>query len=374
MRPILVLIRKEFQQILKDRPMLMILFVMPIVQLFLLGYAVTTDVKHLRIGFLDDDNSALSRQMISSIEHCGYFDVIGFASSRGQLESWIQMGDADVGLVIPTDCAAGLETGLGASVQILVDGQNSNVSSIGLGYAVGILQDISSDLLIFKQFIRTKSSSLRILEARTSVFYNPDLKSVYYMIPGVVTVLLTVTTMLLTGMGVVREKEIGTLEQLLVTPILPIQLVIGKLVPFAILGFLELSLALTVGMVWFRIPFEGSLLWVVLGTLLFLLNTLGIGLFISTITSTQQQALFIAWFFMIFGMIMSGFFYPIENMPLWAQHITLINPLRYYLAILREVLLKGSDLIQLAPEFLSLTVIGWAILALTVFRFKSRLS
>ncbi len=212
-----------------------------------------------------------------------------------------------------------------------------------------------------------------MLEARSSVFYNPDLKSVYYMIPGIVTILLTIVTMMLTAMGLVREKEIGTLEQLLVTPIRPYQLLIGKMIPFVILGFLELCIILLFGMLWFRVPIEGNAAVVVLATMLFLLSTLGMGLFISTIASTQQQAMFIAWFFMVFGLLMSGFFYAIENMPYWAQIVTLVNPLRYYLAILREVFLKGSGIQDLVNEFVVLTVMGISILTATIARFRARL-
>lgn len=374
MRPVLVLIRKEFQQILRDRFMLAIIFMIPVVQLFLLGYAVTTDVKHLKLAILDEDRSGMARQIGASLEHCGYFDLVGWAESRRQVEAWIQDGKADLGILIPLHFNAGLETGRSPAVQILVDGQNSNTSAIGLGYATRILQEISADILSSKQAVKAQPQPrVHLVEAKTRIFYNPDLKSVYYMIPGVVTVLLTVTTMMLTGMGLVREKEIGTFEQLMVTPILPAQLLMGKLIPFAILGFLELSLALSIGAVWFHLPFEGNLALVALATVLFLMTTLGIGLFVSTISSTQQQALFIGWFIMIFGMLMSGFFYALENMPNWAQMLTLLNPLRYYLAILREVFLKGSSLQQLHREFVALAVIGVSVLSLTVARFRARI-
>jgi ABC-2 type transport system permease protein len=374
MKPILVLIRKEFQQVLRDRLMLPIIFVMPLVQTFLMGYAVTTDVKHQRLIILDEDHSASTRDIVASLKYCGYFDLEGYAESRKQLHRTIQTGKADLGVLFPIDFEADLETGKSPTVQLIVDGQNSNTSAISLGYVVGVLQDFSQQIIFKKGIIgRQNTATIHLLEGRTRIFYNPTLESVYYMIPGIVTVLLTVVTMMLTAMGLVREKEIGTLEQLLVTPIRSYQLLIGKLVPFAILGFFAMSIMLFFGTVWFGLPFEGNVGVVALATVLFILSTLGMGLFISTLASTQQQAMFIAWFFMVFGLLMSGFFYAVENMPLWAQRLTLINPLRYYLAVLREVFLKGAGIQHLQFEFAALTIMGLSILTLTIARFRAKL-
>jgi len=374
MRPILVLIRKEFQQVLRDRPMLAIIFIVPLVQIFILGYAITTDVKHIKLVVYDEDRSAESRRLVAGLEHSGYFDLLSFPGTRKEVENWIFEGRADLGVIIPRHFAADLQTGRSPVVQVLLDGQNSNASSLALGYTAGILQEFSTNILSEKLLIGApRKASMHLLEARSSVFYNPDLKSVYYMIPGIVTILLTIVTMMLTAMGLVREKEIGTLEQLLVTPIRPYQLLIGKMIPFVILGFLELCIILLFGMLWFNLPFEGNAAVVVLATMLFLLSTLGMGLFVSTVASTQQQAMFIAWFFMVFGLLMSGFFYAIENMPDWAQIVTLVNPLRYYLAILREVFLKGSGIQDLVNEFVVLTVMGISILTATIARFRARL-
>jgi ABC-2 type transport system permease protein len=374
MRPILVLIRKEFQQVLRDRLMLPIIFMMPLVQTFLMGYAVTTDVKHQRLVILDQDRSTSTRDIVTSLRHCGYFDLEGYAASRNQLGDFIYNGKADLGVIFPSDFEADLEMGRSPMVQIIVDGQNSSTSSISLGYVVGILQDFSQNIVFERRTVDARqAASIHPLEGRTRIFYNPTLESVYYMIPGIATVLLTVITMMLTAMGLVREKEIGTLEQLLVTPIRSYQLLIGKLVPFAILGFFALSIILLFGTVWFGLPFEGNVGVVALATILFILSTLGLGLFISTVASTQQQAMFIAWFFMVFGLLMSGFFYAIENMPVWAQRLTLINPLRYYLAVLREVFLKGAGIPHLQFEFVALAMMGLSILTLTVARFRTKL-
>ncbi len=374
MRPIFVLIRKEFQQILRDRSMLAILFVAPLVQLFILGYTVTTDVKHLKLAYVDEDRSTFSRRLEASFRYSGYFDMVVPGAPRRDAETALHAGKADLIVVVPEAFSADLELGRSPAVQIIVDGQNSNLSALGLGYATGILQEISSDVIINKVVQSGAAGRIHLLEARATVYYNPNLESIVYMLPGIITVLLTLTTMLLTAMGLVREKEVGTFEQLIVTPIRPLQLLLGKLVPFALIGFAELTLALVVSVVWFDLPIVGSLFLVALAAFLFFGATLGMGLFISTISSTQQQALFIAWFGMVFGMLMSGFFYPIENMPEWAQALTLLNPLRYLISILRAVFLKGSLLSHLYLDFSALAALGGIIITLTILRFRSRIA
>jgi len=374
MRPIIVLIRKEFQQIFRDRPMLGAIFLMPLMQLFLLSYAVTTDVKHLKLAVLDEDRSGLSRQIASNLENSGFFDLVVQAASRREVEKVIFSGRADLAMIIPAHFSRDQQEGRSPSLQIIVDGQNSNTSSIGLGYATRILQDISRDLMVEKLQTTGRAGGIRLIQAQPRVFYNANLESVFYMIPGIVGVMLTVSTMLLSAMGLVREKELGTFEQLMVTPILPAQLLFGKLIPFALLGFMQLTLSLLIGLAWFQLPFLGNPLLVALAAFLFMLTTLGLGLFVSTISATQQQALFIAWFFMVFGLIMSGFFAPLENMTPWAKAITLVNPLRYLVSILRAVLLKGSSLQHLYFDFLMLAALGISILSLTIARFHSRIA
>jgi len=374
MRPIFVLIRKEFQQILRDRPMLASILVMPLIQLLILSYAVTTDVKHLKLAVLDEDRSSLSRQMSAALQNSGFFDIVSRPESRTDIEFAIYAGRADLAVIFPVHFDRDVQSGRSPALQIIVDGQNSNSSTIGLGYASRILQNYARDMIIEELIATGQTQRLRLIQTASRVWYNPDLKSLFYMIPGIITIMLTVSTMLLSAMGLVREKEIGTFEQLIVTPIRPAQLLIGKLVPFALLGFLQLTLSLLFAFVWFRLPFEGNPLVIVLAAFLFMLATLGLGLFVSTITSTQQQALFIAWFFMIFGLIMSGFFAPIENMAPWAQTVTLFNPLRYLIAIMRAVLLKGSGVEDLLRDFLALAALGITILGLTVARFRSRIA
>ena len=374
MRPIFVLIRKEFQQILRDRPMMASILVMPLIQLLILSYAVTTDVKHLKLAVLDEDRSSLSRQMSSALQNSGFFDLVAQPVSRQEIDTAIFAGRADLAVIFPVHFDRDVQQGASPAMQIIVDGQNSNSSTIGLGYASRILQNYARDMIVEKLTAAGRTQHLRQIRTVSRVWYNPDLKSLFYMIPGIITIMLTVSTMLLSAMGLVREKEIGTFEQLAVTPIRPAQLLIGKLVPFALLGFLQLTLSLAFAFIWFRLPFEGHPLLIVLAAFLFMLATLGMGLFVSTITNTQQQALFIAWFFMIFGLIMSGFFAPIENMASWAQTVTLFNPLRYLIAIMRAVLLKGSGLQDLQSDYLRLAALGVAILSFTIVRFRSRIA
>lgn len=372
MRPILVLIRKEFQQILRDRPMLVIIFLAPLVQLVVLAHAVNTDVKHLRLTVLDQDRSSLSRQITANLEYSGYFDMVPAPGSLRRAEDQIQDGDASLAVILPQNFSRDLETGRSPAVQVLVDGQNSNNASLGLGYVTAILQQTSRDILVQRLAASGRSANVHLVESQTRVFYNPNMESIYYMIPGIITVLLTITTMMLTSMGLVREKEVGTFEQLIVTPIRPGQLLVGKLFPFVVVGFVELTIVLGFSVLFFGMPVAGNLLLLALSAMLFLMTTLGAGLFVSTISSTQQQALFISWFFMIFGLLMSGFFYPVENMPDWAQIVTLANPLRYSVSILRAILLKGSGLMDLHQQYLSLATLGVVILTVTIARFKAR--
>jgi len=348
--------------------------VMPLIQLLILSYAVTTDVKHLKLAVLDEDRSSLSRQMSSALQNSGFFDLVAQPVSRQEIDAAIFAGRADLAVIFPVHFDRDVQQGASPAMQIIVDGQNSNSSTIGLGYASRILQNYARDMIVEKLTAAGRTQHLRQIRTVSRVWYNPDLKSLFYMIPGIITIMLTVSTMLLSAMGLVREKEIGTFEQLAVTPIRPAQLLIGKLVPFALLGFLQLTLSLAFAFIWFRLPFEGHPLLIVLAAFLFMLATLGMGLFVSTITNTQQQALFIAWFFMIFGLIMSGFFAPIENMASWAQTVTLFNPLRYLIAIMRAVLLKGSGLQDLLSDYLRLAALGVAILSFTIVRFRSRIA
>jgi ABC-2 type transport system permease protein len=375
MQQILYILRKEFQQILRDRFMLAVLFVVPIVQLFILAYAITTDVKHLSTVICDLDRSAASRELVEAFHHSGYFDLNHFTSRQKDIKRYLDAEKAVIGLVIPVNFSRELKSGTSPNVQILLDGQNSNSSVIAMGYSQRIIQQFMMQKL--KDTLRKNpdvAEMIHQVEPETRVWYNPNLKSAYYMIPGIIALLLTMITALLTSLAIVREREIGTLEQLMVTPIRPYQLILGKIIPFAVLGYIEFSIAMVIAVIWWRIPFIGSIPTLAAYIAAYILTTLGLGVFISTTVKTQQQALFFCWFFIIFALLMSGFFFPIENMPESLQYLTYLDPLRYFISVMRELILKGAGFKQMWQEMAALIIFGAVIFSLSVLRFQKRIS
>ena len=374
MKKVFYLVRKELWQVFRDINMLRIIFIVPMVQLFVLGYAITTDIKNLDILICDYDNSALSRNLVERFSHTDYFDVAKSGCAPGHVEHHLFTGRADLALVIPHRFGRDLETGNRPEVQILVDGQNSNTAAVAAGYTNRILfafmQDHAATPAMAGAFVA--ASRPRFISPEGRVWYNPELKSVYYMIPGIISILLTIVTMLLTSQAIVKEREIGTLEQLMVAPLSPWQIIAGKTLPFAVLGFIEMGVAMTFGVLWFSVPIVGSLPLLALMAAVFILTTLSLGIFISTLVETQQQALFVSWFFLVSFILLSGFFYPIDNMPGWVQVITYLNPLRYFIEILRELFLKGAGLDVLWPELACLAAIATAVFTLAIVRFRNR--
>ncbi|MBN2143619.1 MAG: ABC transporter permease [Candidatus Aureabacteria bacterium] len=375
MKKIIFLIQKELLQVSRDRNMLRIIFVIPLVQLLILGYAITTDVKNLDLILCDFDHSNLSRDLMNHFSYTEYFHIVPFSGKNGEIEKKIRAGRALIALVIPDQFGKEIEKGSVPEIQILLDGQNSNTSAVALGYCNRILlQFARKNMALHRRSDPFHAVKTKIIRSDSQVWYNPELKSVYYMIPGIISILLTIITMLLTGLAIVRERELGTLEQLMVTPVKSWQLIAGKTIPFAILGFIEMGIAMTFGVLWFKVPFLGNLAFMTLLAAVFILTTLGLGIFISTLVNTQQQALFISWFFLVCFILLSGFFYPLENMPAWIQWITYINPLRYFIQILRELFLKGAGLTALWPELAALSGMGIGIFFMAVIRFKKRIT
>ncbi len=367
------LVKKELWQVTRDPNMLRVIFVVPMIQLLVLGYAITTDIKNLDILICDQDDSAVSRNLVERFSHNEYLTVKPLPCRAGQIEQHIFRGDVLLALVIPEHFGRDLENRESPEIQILLDGQNSNTTAVALGYCNRILLEFVRDNLAAAAGRNPRlARSIRFIEPVSRTWYNPELKSVYYMIPGIISILLTIITMLLTGLAIVKEREIGTLDQLLVTPLSSWQIIAGKTIPFAFLGFLEMGFAMTFGVLWFKVPIVGSLPLLAVLAAVFILTTLGLGIFVSTMVDTQQQALFMAWFFLVSFVLLSGFFYPIENMPGWVQVITYINPLRYFIEILRELFLKGAGLSVLWPELLSLLTIGVSIFTLATVRFARR--
>lgn len=374
MRVIFHIMVKEFLQIRRDRRMLGLSLISPILQLVLLGYAATIDIRMIPMVVHDQDRSSESRELVAQFTNSGYFQLQSTASSSREVDQAIADGKAWVALVIPPDFSRRLLQRKTATLQLIGDGSDANSCNIGLGYASQIVtrysRSIAADIL--EQNPQMKLPG-RVL-AETRVWYNPDLKSRNFMVPGVVALVLMIITMTLTSIGIVKEKEIGTLEQLLVTPITPYQLILGKLLPFVIIAIVDVTLVLTVARFWFEVPMRGSipLLYALSGV--FVLTTLGLGLFVSTISKTQQQAMMTAQFFVFMPFIyLSGFTFPIENMPQAIQYVTYLVPLRYFITIIRGIFLKGVGIAELWPETLALVAFGVAILTLSVLRFRKRL-
>jgi len=375
MKKIIYLVRKELRQVRRDPNMLRIIFVVPLVQLLVLGYAITTDIKNLDLIICDQDRSVLSRDLADRFAHNDYFVVQPCACLSNQSETYLRQRQAVLVMIIPRGFSRDLELGRSPELQILFDGQNSNTTAVAMGYCNRILLRFMQDSPAGARLGSAGGAPrLQIINPISRAWYNPELKSVYYMIPGIISILLMIITMLLTSMAIVKEREIGTLEQLLVTPLAPWQIIAGKTIPFALLGFLEMGIAMTFGVLWFQVPIVGSLLLLAGLSAIYILTALGMGIFISTLVDTQQQALFSAWFCLVSFILLSGFFYPIANMPDWVQLITYLNPLRYFIEILRELFLKGAGIKVLWPELLCLAGIGVSIFTLATFRFSRRTS
>ena len=360
---IAALIRKEIYQVGRDPMMLQIIFLIPLIQLLVLGYAINTDVKDIRLAVYDHDRSQLSREYVKSLTAGDYFVSREVRAPLLQSERTFRENRHDAILVIGNDFARDLtETGK-TTVGLIVDGTNANSAAIATGFAGLMTQKFSLNL----------SRQKIPIELRQKVLYNPESESVYFMVPGIVAVLLTMVTAMLTSMAIVREREVGTLEQLLVTPINKTALLLGKIIPFALLGYLEMSIALAFGVIYFGIPFAGS--WILLYglVLIFLFTTLGTGIFISTVSRTQQQAMFYAWFFMIFIILTSGFFIPIQNMPTSIQYLTYLNPVRYFMTIIRGIMMKGAGIDTLYPSIIAMVLFSVSIFTVASLRFAKRL-
>jgi ABC-2 type transport system permease protein len=361
---LLAVMKKELLQIVRDRNMLRMIFLMPIIQLLLLGYAINTDVKYINTAVYDNDKTELSREYVSSLSAGNY--LITGSSPYSILESDIGFKENDytVAMIIPKGFSEKLRLGEPVTVGMLIDGTNANSASIAMGYTNVITSQ-------FNRRVTGLNIPIKLEERR---LYNPEAQSINYMVPGIVAILLTMITMSLTSMAIVREREIGTLEQLLVTPISTSALILGKIIPFAILGFLEMSAALFFGILWFNIPFVGS--WGLLYGMAFiyLFTTLGIGMFISTISNTQQQAMFYTWFFSIFAMLTAGFFTPIANMPKSIQYLTYLNPMRYFMKLVRAIMMKGASIDVLYPEMFAMIIFGAVLFSFSWLRFSKRVT
>lgn len=368
------IIRKEFIQIFRDRRTLMIILFIPIMQLFLLGYAATNDIRNIPLAVYDQCNCAESRALINAYSSADYFKLTRYASSEAEVRQWIEDGSASAALIIPPDYNTSLAKGQ-AQVAFILDGSNPTSASTAYSAATLIGQSHATAIMVEKLALSGINTDRLTppVEVRPRVWFNPDLRSSYYMIPGVIGMILSAITSILTATSVVRERERGTIEQLIVTPIRPWELVIGKILPYVILAFIDTFEVLAFGHFWFGVPIRGSLGLIVGASGLMLLSGLGIGLFASTIANTQQEAMLSVWMTLLPSIFLSGFFFPLEAMPKILQWLSYIIPLRYYLVILRSVMLKGSGFSAIWLECLALLVFGIAILLAAAMRFRKRL-
>jgi drug efflux transport system permease protein len=359
---------KEFIQVFRDKRMRFFLFVPPLVQLLMFGYVVSLDVNNIHTAYLDYDKSPESRELARRLEASGYFTIKQRPASAGEIRELMDKGEVLCAIQVNRGFQKDLKKGGPAEVQVIVDGTYSNTALIALNYTNRVVAKYSQDLSA--PLIKNARAGV---DMRTTAWYNPELKSRVYFVPGVIASIIMLVSLMLTSMAVVREREAGTMEQLMVTPIKPIELMIGKTLPFAAISFLDMLLVTAVGVFWFEVPIRGSLVLLLASTAIYLLSVLGTGLFISTISKTQQQALMAAMFFNMPAILLSGFAFPIENMPPFFQYVTYLNPLRYFLIVIRGVFLKGSGIGVLWPQIAPLLAIGIVVIGLSALRFRKRL-
>jgi len=367
------IIRKEFIQILRDPRTLIMIIIIPIMQLFLLGYSATNDVRNVPLAVLDQSKSTESRALLDAYKAADYFRIAYTVQSEAEIETLISRGDARAAVIIPPDYANRLNDG-NAQVAFILDGSDPTSASTALSAAQLISQAHSTKLLT-ERFART-GQNMRIqppVQVRTTVWYNPDMISAYFMIPGVIGMILYAIAAILTASSVVRERERGTIEQLIVTPIRPWELIVGKLMPYVILGFFNTIEVLAVGHWWFGMPIRGDLGLILILSVVFLATGLGIGLFASTIANTQQEAMLTVWMTLLPSIFLSGFFFPLEAMPAVLRWLSYLMPLRYYLVIIRSLLLKGVGIEMIQTDVLAMTLFAVGIMTAAALRFRKRL-
>lgn len=370
---LLAIVRKEFIQIWRDPRTLMIILIFPILQLFLLGYSATNDVRNVPLAVCDQSHSVESRALLDAYRAADYFKVAFAVNSEAEMRQIVESGQAKAGLIIPPDYARQLKEGT-AQVAFVLDGSDPTVASTSLSAAQLIGQKHATDVLSEKLARSGQGLAIHLpVEIRTTVWFNPDLASAYFMIPGVIGMVLSVLTAMLTATAVVRERERGTIEQLIVTPIRSWELIVGKLVPYTILSLFNMVEVLALGHWWFGVPVNGSLMLVLVISTLFLISGLGIGLFASTIANTQQEAMLTVWMTLLPSIFLSGFFFPISAMPPALQAISYAIPLRYYLVLIRALMIKGVGPDVLWGDAISLVIFAVVIMTAATLRFKKRL-
>jgi ABC-2 type transport system permease protein len=369
------MLKKELTQVLRDKRTRILLIGPPLLQTLIFGYAATLEIKHVPTAIIDYDNTQVSRDLVSRFEQSRYFDVRAKVADRAQLVPMIDRSEVLAAIQINSGFAEDIRKGQTAKVQVVVDSSNSNTALVALGYINQVAARMARDYQMRSIELTApgQKQSLPQIALETRPWFNPDLSAPWFFVPGVIGNITMIVVLMLTAFAVVREREIGTLEQIMVTPISRFEFIVGKTVPFFLVGFMNITMISLVGTLWFQVPLRGSLSVLALGASLFLLSALGVGLLISTICSTQQQAMISGFFFVMPAIVLSGFGSPISSMPQWLQYVTYINPLRYFMVILRSVYLKGVGLDVLWPQMLALLVLSTVILGTAVLRFSKSL-
>ena len=364
------LVRKEFIQLFRDKKNRPLLIIAPFVQLLVFGYVLSTDVRDVRVGVVDQARTRESRLLMDALNANRTFRITHYMNHPKELEELLLRRKVDLALKIGPDFSERIRKGDSAPVQILADGSMSNMASLRIAYTSLVLEEFNQSMIEERYKQRLDYGKI---DARIRTWYNPNLDSRNFFVPGVVAVLIMILSLLLTSMAIIREKESGTIEQLIVTPLRPVELILGKTIPYIIITQTLMIIVITFAIVWFSLPMKGNFLLLIAAACLFLLSTLGVGLFISTISATQQQAMMTTFFFILPFFMFSGFVFPIASMPTAIQWLTYLNPLRYFLVIIRGVFLKGVGLEVLWPQFIAMMVLGLIVFVSAVKRFKKRL-
>lgn len=370
---LLPIIRKEFIHIRRDPRTLIVMFIAPLMQIVLLGYAATTDVRNVSMALFDQDHTPQSRSLTESFVASGQFSVAQVVNSQDDLTRLIDSGQVRAGLIIPLGFGSDMVSGRGAQVVFVLDGSDPTVASSSLSSARLIGQAESVRIQQQIQARRGLTGGNMPLEVRTRVWYNPDMTSAVFMIPGLIGLVLQLQATLLTSSAIVREREQGTMEQLIVTPIRPLELIVGKILPYALVAMLIMGEVLLIGTAWFKVPIKGDLLQLLVSSALFMVSALSIGLLVSTVANSQQEAFLLTFLTLLPSIFLSGFIYPVAAMPMFLQLVSRIIPLTYFLIVVRSIVIKGTDISLLMPQIIALTAFGVVLLGAASLRFRKRL-
>ena len=364
------LVRKEFILLFRDSRNRRVLVAAPIIMLLLFGYVVNYDIRDIRVALVDQSRTRESRMIIDAVSANKIFRITHFPKDQQEVDTLLLKGKIDLGIKIGHDLSRKIRKGETAEIQVIVDGSMSNMASVRMAYTVMVIDKLNRQLLRELYPLRMDYGKI---DGRVRTWYNPNLDSQHFFVPGIVAFVVMLITLLLTSIAIIKEKEAGTIEQLIVTPLKPIELIMGKTIPYIIISLTQMVVVTIIAIFWFEIPLSGSVFLLFIATCIFLLSTLGVGLFISTVSKTQQQAMMTTFFFILPFFMLSGFVFPIVNMPVVVQWLTYLNPLRYMLVIIRGIFLKGVGFDVLWHQYAAMAILGLVVFAGAVSRFRKRL-